>query len=64
MPNYFGGYPWQKDVHALLERESPITYVENIQTPLIIFHGENDLRTGVIQSEQLYRIMKVLGRTL
>jgi dipeptidyl aminopeptidase/acylaminoacyl peptidase len=62
VPNYFGGYPWEKATYNTLERESPITYVQNMQTPLIIFHGEQDLRTGVIQSEQLYKSLKVLGR--
>ncbi|MCU0374497.1 MAG: S9 family peptidase [Chitinophagaceae bacterium] len=62
VPNYFGGYPWQPDVLKLLEKESPVNYVANIKTPLIIFHGEQDLRTGVIQSEQLYKSLKILGR--
>lgn len=62
VPNYFGGYPWEKAVLAILERESPINYVQNITTPYIMFHGENDLRTGVIQSEQMYKSLKVLGR--
>lgn len=62
VPNYFGGYPWEKNVLPILERESPINYVQNITTPYIIFHGENDLRTGVIQGEQLYKSLKVLGR--
>jgi len=62
VPNFFGGYPWEPKIQAILERESPINYVENIHTPFIIFHGEQDLRTGVIQSEQLYKSLKVLGR--
>jgi dipeptidyl aminopeptidase/acylaminoacyl peptidase len=62
VPNYFGGYPWEKVTKAILDRESPYTYVQNIKTPLLIFHGENDLRTGVIQSEMLYKSLKVLGR--
>lgn len=62
VPNYFGGYPWQPDVKKLLDYESPITYVQNITTPYIIFHGENDLRTGTIQGEMLYKSLKVLGR--
>lgn len=64
VPNYFGGYPWEKTTRAVLDRESPLTYVANIKTPLIIFHGENDLRTGVIQSEMLYKSLKQLGRTV
>lgn len=62
VPNYFGGYPWEKKVLEVLERESPISYVHNITTPYIMFHGENDLRTGVIQSEQMFKSLKVLGR--
>jgi len=62
VPNYFGGYPWEPRTKAVLERESPITYVANITTPLIIFHGENDRRTGFVQGEMLYRSLKVLGR--
>jgi dipeptidyl aminopeptidase/acylaminoacyl peptidase len=62
VPNYFGGYPWEKATKAILDKESPYTYVQNIKTPLIIFHGENDLRTGVIQGEMLYKSLKVLGR--
>jgi dipeptidyl aminopeptidase/acylaminoacyl peptidase len=62
VPNYFGGYPWQPEIKQVLDRESPITYVENITTPYIIFHGDNDRRTGFVQGEMLYRSLKVLGR--
>lgn len=64
VPNYFGGYPWEEKVKPILARESPINYVDKIKTPFIIFHGENDLRTGVIQSEMLFKSLKVLGRTV
>ena len=37
VPNYFGGYPWEPATKAILQRESPITYVQNITTPYIIF---------------------------
>ena len=62
VPNYFGGYPWEPKTKEILVRESPISYVHNITTPYIIFHGENDRRTGVIQSEMMYRSLKVLNR--
>ena len=62
VPNYFGGYPWEQKTKENLERESPITYVQNITTPYIIFHGDNDRRTGFVQSEMLYRSLKALGR--
>lgn len=62
VPNYFGGYPWEAASKSIIQSESPLTYVQNITTPLIIFHGENDLRTGVIQSEMLYKSLKILNR--
>jgi len=62
VPRYFGGYPWEPRVKELLQHESPITYVQNITTPYIIFHGDNDRRTGFVQSEMMYRSLKVLGR--
>ncbi|MBC5842145.1 S9 family peptidase [Flavobacterium sp. F-380] len=62
VPNYFGGYPWEPKVKEILARESPINYVQNITTPFIIFHGGNDRRTGFIQSEMLFRSLKVLDR--
>lgn len=45
-----------------LIRNSPLTYVDQITTPLLIMHASNDLRTGVIQSEMLYRSLKLLDR--
>jgi dipeptidyl aminopeptidase/acylaminoacyl peptidase len=62
VPNYFGGYPWEVATKATLARESPINYVQNIKTPYIIFHGDNDRRTGFVQSEMLYRSLKALNR--
>ena len=62
VPDYFGGYPWQPEVKKILMRESPITYVDKITTPYIIFHGANDRRTGFVQAEMMYRSLKVLNR--
>ena len=60
IPNYFA-YPWTADA-KVLETNSPYSFVQNIHTPLLIKHGENDLRTGIIQSEMLYKSLKILGR--
>jgi dipeptidyl aminopeptidase/acylaminoacyl peptidase len=62
VPRYFGGYPWEEKTKAILERESPINYIQHINTPFLIFHGENDHRTGITQSEMLYKSLKVLGK--
>lgn len=58
----FGGYPWQEDIYEILRHDSPFTFVDQIETPLLILHGNNDLRTGVSQSEMMYRALKVLER--
>ena len=62
VPNYFGGYPWQPEIQKVLDANSPYSFVANIKTPLLIKHGENDLRTGVIQSEMMYKSLKLLNR--
>ncbi len=60
VPNHFGGYPWE--VASVLRDNSPQTWVDRITTPLLIIHADNDLRTGVIQSELLYKSLKALER--
>lgn len=62
VPRYYGGYPWEPEVRKIMEEQSPYNYVDKIQTPYLIFHGEVDLRTGVIQSEMLYKSLKQLGK--
>jgi dipeptidyl aminopeptidase/acylaminoacyl peptidase len=61
IPNYFN-YPWNDTQEKVLETNSPYTFVDKIRTPLLIKHGENDLRTGIIQSEMMYKSMKIMGK--
>lgn len=60
-PNYFG-LPWEEESVTKMKANSPYTFVDKIKTPLLIKHGENDLRTGVSQSEMMFRSMKYLGK--
>ncbi|MDP2137866.1 MAG: S9 family peptidase, partial [Candidatus Didemnitutus sp.] len=62
VPRYWGGYHWEPDVRAALLRDSPFTYAHQIKTPLLIKHGDVDFRTGVVQSQMLYKTLKALGR--
>ena len=62
VPWEFGGYPWEPETRRLLDKESPITYVTDIHTPLLIIHGSQDNRTGVVQSQMLFRALKQLNR--
>lgn len=48
------------DWDFFLER-SPIRYVEQARTPLLIMHGKDDPRVHPSQSLELYRQLKVLG---
>lgn len=58
----FGGKPWENA--AALHRCSPMTFVRNIRTPLLIEHEEEDHRCPIEQAEQLFTALKVLGRTV
>jgi dipeptidyl aminopeptidase/acylaminoacyl peptidase len=44
-------------------RQSPISYVHEMTTPLLILHSENDLRCPVNQAEELFVALRLLGRT-
>jgi len=52
--------PWG-DLDRLM-RFSPITFVEDINTPLLILHSDNDLRCPVEEAEQLFSALKYLQR--
>ncbi|WP_091272828.1 S9 family peptidase [Alteribacillus persepolensis] len=45
-----------------LWQHSPIRYAKNINTPLLIMHGENDMRCPIEQGEQLYTTLKHLQK--
>jgi len=47
-----------------LWRRSPIRYVQNMQTPLLLSCGEMDLRCAISQSEELFGAMRFLGKTV
>jgi dipeptidyl aminopeptidase/acylaminoacyl peptidase len=55
-----GGVPWES-AETLL-KYSPISYVDKMDTPLLIIHNEQDLRCPIEQSEQLYMFLKMLKR--
>lgn len=57
-----GGFPFDQRYRQIIARNSPFTFVERIRTPLLIMHASNDLRTGVSQSEMLYRALKEMER--
>ncbi len=49
-----------QDMEALW-KISPLAYAENVKTPLLLIHSENDLRCPIEQAEQFYTCIKRLG---
>ncbi len=45
-----------------LLKHSPITYVDDVTTPVLLYHGENDLRCPIEQSEQYFVALKRRGK--
>ena len=56
----FGGTPWEE--RERLMKYSPITYVKDMTTPLLIVHSEQDYRCPIEQAEQVFISLKRLGR--
>ncbi len=54
-----GGNWW--DIYDAFKEKSPITHVQNVKTPTMIIHSEEDYRCPMEQAEQLYTALKVLG---
>ena len=52
--------PWRESEKLVFR--SPLTYVTNVKTPLLILHAERDLRCPIEQAEQLFTALKVLGK--
>ena len=57
---YYPAYPW--DDPDLFLRQSPISYVNTIHTPLLIIHSEGDFRCTMDQGEQLFAALRTLNR--
>jgi dipeptidyl aminopeptidase/acylaminoacyl peptidase len=53
------GQPWTTPENY--RKHSPMTYVDRVKTPIMITHGERDLRVPIAQSEQFYRALKKRG---
>ena len=57
---YFPSEVWEDP--TLYWKLSPLSYVQNINTPLLILHSEGDLRCPIEQGEQLFIALKRLKR--
>jgi len=57
-----GGTPAQ--IPEVYRRNSPITYADEMRTPLLLIHGERDYRCPPEQAEQLFTALYQRGRTV
>jgi dipeptidyl aminopeptidase/acylaminoacyl peptidase len=60
---YTWGPPWDP-ASTDYAKFSPLTYVADIHTPLMILHAENDTRAPIDQTLQEFTSLKILGRTV
>lgn len=58
----WGGLP-QENFDHYVER-SPLTYADRVTTPVLLLHGEDDIRVPISQSEELYVALKRRGKTV
>ena len=55
-----GGLPWSR--RHEYELRSPLTYLPNVTTPVLVIHWEGDLRVPISQGEELYAGLRLLGK--
>lgn len=58
--HWFRGAPW-KDSADYLAR-SPLSYVENVRTPVLVIHNQDDFRAPLDQGLQFYTALKELKK--
>lgn len=60
--DYTGSYPWEDP--AIYERLSPSSAVQNIRTPVLIMHGDEDKNVFISNSQEMWHALHHLGRTV
>ena len=55
-----GGTPFENPEEW--RERSPVTYLANVETPILLVHHEGDLRCPIGQSEEIFQGLKVLGK--
>ena len=59
LPDYFGGEPWE--AFEAYRKHSPMSYVQNVTTPTLILHGEEDRRVPISQGYEFYNALSRRG---
>jgi len=58
---YFGGPYWER--HDEYVTRSPSAYAKDIDTPVLILHGDDDANTFISNSTELYNALRLQGKT-
>jgi dipeptidyl aminopeptidase/acylaminoacyl peptidase len=61
--SYNWGVPWDP-ASTDYAKFSPLTYVAQVHTPLLILHSDRDTRTPIDQTITEFTALKILGRTV
>jgi dipeptidyl aminopeptidase/acylaminoacyl peptidase len=61
-PHEFKGNWWERNNFRFYWDMSPLKYVQNMKTPLLIIHSEQDHRCPIGQAEELFTALKLLAR--
>lgn len=54
--NEFDTFPWED--HQKLWEHSPVAYAQNVKTPTLLIHAENDYRVPIEQAEQFFAFIR------
>ena len=59
LPSYFKSDPWND--WAMYDSHSPLRFVQNVKTPVLLQHGEADLRVPFTNSVMFYNALRRKG---
>lgn len=57
----YGGWPHQGEIMEQLWERSPLRFVAQVSTPVMLVHGENDNDVPIAEAEQYYIALKDVG---
>jgi dipeptidyl aminopeptidase/acylaminoacyl peptidase len=61
-PSYLDGYFGSLAPNRrLYDEHSPVRYLDHCRTPVLVIHGESDVRVPISQGEEFYNGLKFLG---